>query len=556
MAKEEPGEGQVVGYESCRINGCGQTKQKAVAIYDSGWAHCFVCGENYRADGDYSSVRSSEGKRMADMPFIQGEYEDLVARSISEETCKKYKYQVGVVPKDHPLNKGGKWGGKKVHIENYYEGNTLVGQKLRDKDKNFACIGSVSRSLFGRNASPAGGKLLVVTEGAIDCLSYVEVRKTWPCVSIPNGTQSAVKAFEANIEYLESFEKVVLAFDNDEPGQQAVESVKNLLSPGKVYIANLDAQYKDFNEALDAGDTKAIMNAVFNAEEVRPDGIVSIEQILEEAMQPVEMGLPWFIPQLTELTYGRRWGECIALGAGTGIGKTDFITEQVAFDVVTLGYNVGCIFLEQKPAETAKRIAGKLANRRFHVPDGSWTQEELRDSLFKLKGCVSFYDSFGQTDWKVVKTAIRHMYMASNIRIFYLDHLTAMADTSDERGSLEQIMKEMAGLANELDIIIIFVSHLATPDGTPHEEGGRVAIRHFKGSRSIGFWSYFMFGIERDQQSEDPIERSRSILRVLKDRYTGQATGHTIELGYDPKSGRTVLPDAQGMIMDSEDEEF
>ena len=144
-----------------------------------------------------------------------------------------------------------------------------------------------------------------------------------------------------------------------------------------------------------------------------------------------------------------------------------------------------------------------------------------------------FYNSFGQTDWGIIKNKIRYMAHAEDIKLFYVDHLTAMADTSDEKGSLEQIMKEMAGLANELKIIIHFVSHLATPDGKPHEEGGHVSIRHFKGSRSIGFWSYFMFGLERNQQDDDPIKRQTTRLRVLKDRYTGQATGNCIYLGYN-----------------------
>jgi twinkle protein len=99
-------------------------------------------------------------------------------------------------------------------------------------------------------------------------------------------------------------------------------------------------------------------------------------------------------------------------------------------------------------------------------------------------------------------------------------------------------MKEMAALANELQIIIVFVSHLATPEGKPHEEGGRVMIRHFKGSRTIGFWSYFMFGMERDQQAEDENARQRTTFRVLKDRYTGQATGSVVTLVYDKDTGR------------------
>jgi twinkle protein len=137
-----------------------------------------------------------------------------------------------------------------------------------------------------------------------------------------------------------------------------------------------------------------------------------------------------------------------------------------------------------------------------------------------------------------VAAKIRYMAHAEEVRIFYVDHLTAMADTADERGSLEQIMKEMAGLAQELRVIIHFISHLSTPEGKSHEEGGHVSIKHFKGARAIGFWSFFMFGLERNQQAEDEEERSTTTLRVLKDRYTGQATGALIRLGYDRITGR------------------
>jgi twinkle protein len=115
-------------------------------------------------------------------------------------------------------------------------------------------------------------------------------------------------------------------------------------------------------------------------------------------------------------------------------------------------------------------------------------------------------------------------------------------------------MKEMASLAKALKIIIHFISHLATPEGKSHEEGGHVSIRHFKGARAIGFWAHFMFGLERNQQSEDPEERSTTLLRILKDRYTGQATGELIFLGYDRNTGRLFEKDGPAKAFKDETE--
>lgn len=63
-------------------------------------------------------------------------------------------------------------------------------------------------------------------------------------------------------------------------------------------------------------------------------------------------------------------------------------------------------------------------------------------------------------------------------------------------------------------------------------------LKHFRGSRAIGQWSNFVFGLERDQQCPDENLRHVSTLRILKDRYTGRATGQCLYLGYTPETGR------------------
>ena len=514
--------------------------------YSDGHFFCFACQHYEHGDGDGPTHTHSGKKHMEGL--LTGEFKSLPKRGLTEDTCRKFGYQVGRDKND-----------TLVQIAPYYdEAGSVVAQKIRYANKDFKFIGEPKKAtLFGSNIWN-NGKKLVITEGEIDAMSVSQTQNNkWPVVSIPNGAQGAKKSLAKCLDYLNGFDEVILMFDQDEHGRKAAVECAELFQPGKCKIASLPL--KDANECLQAGREQDIIQAIWNAKPYRPDGLVSVADLMDELTKPVEIGYPWWLQPLTDLTFGRRKGEIYGLGAGTGVGKTDFLTQQIAYDITTLNMKVGTLFLEQKPTETAKRVAGKIKGRRFHVPNSGWSKEELVDAVQELNGNLVMYDSFGETEWDVIKGKIRFMAVAEGIELIYLDHLTAMANTADEKGSLEQIMKEMAGLANELGIIITFVSHLTTPEGKPHEEGGRVTIRHFKGSRAIGFWSYLMLGLERDQQADDVATRQTTVLRVLKDRYTGQATGQTIYLGYDGEAGmlfETVAPEEQHPFNDETNGEF
>lgn len=503
---------------------CGSSDN--LARYSDGHAHCFSMGCDYfeKADGqdaEASKNKTKGNKRVSKDLIPIGDPSEWESRGIDLETAKKWGFTRT------------EYKGQVVRSFNYKDLNgSLVAQKVRFKGKDFKFLGDTKAAgLFGMHLWRDHGKKIVVTTGELDAMSVSKVQNhKWPVVSVKNGDSGAKKDIQACIDWLERFEEVILMFDQDESGRKAVEQVAPVFSPGKVKIAKLPL--KDANAMLMDGRGAEIIDAIFGAKEFRPDGIVSINDLIDEAAKPPEWGLPWWSQKLTTLTYGRRFSETYALGAGTGVGKTDFLTQQISYDATVLHEPVGLFFLEQKPVETAKRIAGKIAGKSFHIPDGDWEIQELTDALCRIEN-VHFYDNFGAADWDVIASHIRFLHHAHGVRIFYVDHLTALADPSSERESLEEIMKSMASLANELNVIITFVSHLSTPDGKPHEEGGRVQIRHFKGSRAIGFWSHFMFGMERDQQAEAEDERQTTTFRVLKDRYTGRSAGETFYLGFE-----------------------
>jgi twinkle protein len=507
---------------------CGSRNN--VGRYSDGHAHCFTpsCSFHERADG----VERGPSRPMS-TSFTPIDYEVLgiPKRGLSEQTCRFWDYGIG------------EFNDKPAHFAHYRDPKTreLIAQKIRLATKDFPVLkaSGTKLPLFGQHLWRGDRRSLIITEGELDAMSVSQVQQhKYPVVSLSGGAGNAVNDIKRHYEWLCEFDKIVLMFDDDQPGRDAAEMCAELLPVGKAFIASIDG-YKDANEALVDGKPSAITSAFWNAKPYQPEGIFTLDDIEDEVMAPVEMGKAWFLDTLTDLTFGRRDGEVYYFGAGTGVGKTDLFTQQIAYDVLDLNIKTACIYLEQPPSETGKRIAGKAAGKQFHIPDGSWEQDDLRVAfdLLKSTGNLFLGGNFASASWDQIKSRIRYMAVSLGVKHFYLDHLTALADPSKERESLEIITKELALLAQELKVIIHVISHLATPEGKPHEEGGRVMLRHFKGSRAIGFWAFFAFGLERNPQHEDPEIAQQTTLRCLKDRYTGRATGKCITLSYDTKAG-------------------
>ncbi len=509
---------------------CGSSD--ANSLYSDGHHYCHSCSTYTpadKADGTPATpTRAFEN-------YVSGEPIALSKRGLTDVTCEKWGYTVG------------SFRGQPCQIANYRDDNgQVVAQKIRLPDKSFTWTGDPKKArLYGQHLWRTGGKMIVVTEGEVDALTVSQLQgNKWPVVSIPNGAQGAKKDLAKQIQYLETFETIVLFFDNDDPGHKAAEECCALFTPGKVKVARVPL--KDANEMLQQGRGNEVLDAIWGAKAWRPEGVIGVEDVIEQARKPVEWGVSWPWQTLTDLTYGIRTRECYAVGAGVGAGKTDFFTQIIAHFIKVHKETVGLLYLEQNPVETAKRVAGKIAEKPFHVPDAGWTQKELDTALDALKGKVHFYNHFGSTDWEVIKNLIRYMVVGLGVRRIFLDHLTALVShAEDERRALDALMAELAGLAQELDITIFFISHLTTPEGKSHEEGGRVEARHFRGSRAIMQWANFMIGLERNQQAEDPTERQVTTVRILKDRNTGRATGATTRLIYNKDTGMSTELDEE-----------
>jgi twinkle protein len=464
--------------------------------------------------------------------LLEGTYQELPQRGLTMETLRKFGYQLGQTSDGTPC-----------HIAPYCNRDgEVIAQKLRKPGKEFSFAGDPKQvfQLFGQRLWGSKGRRVVVTEGEIDCMSVSQVLEhKWPVVSVVNGAGDE-QGIKRSLEWLESFDEVVFMFDADKPGREGAAKAAQLLSPGKAKIAALP-DGTDPNELLVEGNRQSIITGIYEAKTYRPDALRSLADLITEASKPVEWGaaLPW--EPLYLMSYGPKPGKLWVGGAGVGIGKTDLFTECEAFDLQR-GIPVAIVHLEQSPPETVQRLAAKITGKPYFAPDCEYTEEELAGVMKPYLDLCHIYDHRGCSDWDEIKRHLRWAARGFGIKHAYVDNLTVLtADAEDERRYLDMLMKDMKSLAEELGIFLHVLSHLNTPDGTPHEEGGRVQAKQFAGSRAIMRYADYMWGLERDTQADDEEARKVSTFRVLKDRLTGRSNGQTFHLKYDPATTRQTV---------------
>ena len=463
-------------------------------------------------------------------PFIGGHVEAIPDRRISSDICAKFNYRVGTL------------NGRPVHIAPLYnEKNQVVAQKIRFTDqKDFRVIGDISKAgLFGQNLFKAGGKKIIITEGEIDALSYAQTCEgKWPVVSIPNGVGSALGSVKKSIGYLESFESIVVFFDNDAPGQKAAREVAELFKPGTVQIAKAPVGYKDLNDLLVAGKLSEINSLVWNSAIYRPDGIVCGKDILKLLSKPLEKGYTYPWESLNKRLHGMRPREIVTLCAGSGIGKSHVASEIAYNIVINHKLKVGYIALEESVQRSALRFLGLYMHRPVHIPGFEMNQAEIQESFTRVldDGLLYFYDSFGSIDDNNLMSKMRYLVNGCGCKFLILDHLSivvsALDSSIDERRAIDRIMTNLRSFTEETGAGLLLVSHLKRPSGVGHEEGGAVTLAQLRGSAAIAQLSDIVIGLERDQQANSLDERNSLVFKILKNRFTG-ITGPACTMKFD-----------------------
>ena len=539
---------------------CGSSD--AVSINEDGSAWCFSCSTYFK---DYSTPEVHQPDTVTDFKTYQrnnamsdynpsAQFHELTDRKISLETAKKFGVK-STVSNNNVTS----------HHYPYYNQNEYVGTKIRKANKEFTWTGNAKESgLFGEQLFKAGGKFITLVEGECDAMAAYELMGSkWPVVSVKNGAGGGVKDVKNSLEFLESFDSVVICFDNDKAGKDAARMIAKLLTPGKAKLMTLPTDFKDPNDMLRQGRHATYVSCFWDSKVYTPSGVLNLSDQLHayqelRSQKKTSIPYPWF--GLNKKLEGLREGELVTLTGGTGLGKSSVTREIEHWLIQHTKDNVGVVALEENWSRTAEGIMSIEANAKLHLESvkNKFTPEDIDKYFEKVfmgdnTGRVWIHAHHGVNNLDDIFSKLRYMIIGLDCKWIVVDHLHMLVLSTlenDERKAIDSIMHRLRTLVEETGCGMILVSHLRRIDGNRgHENGIETGLSHLRGSQSIAQLSDCVIALERNQQSDDEIEASTTRVRVLKSRYTGDV-GIATHLLYDNDTGRLKE------IMDYADDEF
>ena len=514
----------------------------AFTIYDDG-AYCFSCQYSTKKVNnmnDLEPVADNKDQLTLDEIHELNSFA-ITSRGISKQVVDHFGIKMAVNP-------DGSGGSHFYPYTNKYDGK-VIAWKERKLPKSFIVHGNFTNiELFGQ-AVANGGKTLVITEGELDACAVAQsfldkYNRIFPVVSIPSA--SGCKIVLEQREWIRKFESVILFFDKDEAGSNAIQKVAKIIGAGKVKVAKL--LEKDPCEQLLKHGSKSLLQSYWDAETWSPAGLVMGESIWEQFQQrqrTKSRPYPKCLNGLNDKLKGIRHGEITLFTSGTGSGKSTIVKEVVLDLLKDKENKVGLISLEESVGDTAEKFIEMALQQRLDHSEGTMlSQAELRrgfDTVFKDERLV-LLDHQGSVGDSTLTDKIEYMCLMG-CKYLILDHITIAVSEGAEglsgNEAVDKVMSDLLKIVKKHNIWLCLISHLrkAPGGGASFEEGKLASIDDIKGSGSIKQISFDIVAFARNLVADNETERNTIKFRVLKSRFTG-LTGSAGSAIYSNKTGR------------------
>jgi twinkle protein len=513
-----------------------ENKKKKCASYDweRGLGTCHNCNQSFQL---HTYQRKGEKDKVYILPEVKyipvsTKVQDwFYSRGISQKTLDALKVSEGLEYMPQTSKKE-----NAIHF-NYYVGGELINIKYRDGRKNFKLYKGAEKVFYNID-NTIGHNDCIIVEGEMDALSLYEAGVP-NAISVPNGAtlnSNNLDYLDNCIDYFADKQKVIIAVDQDEPGQALQQELIRRLGAEICYVASFE-DCKDANEYLLKYSATKLVERIKQAKPVPLENVTTFKDIENEVTDFVQNGFKKGYQiglQNFDDIFSTYTGQFITVTGIPSSGKSDFVDQMV------VGYNVNyqwkTAFASPENAPTflhAHKIMRKVWQdmpRRSDIGGDKWNQiaGHVNDNFF-------FIDMERYTLESVLKKGAE-LVKRKGIKCLVIDPFNKIRDidskTEDVNRYTMEYLTKIEIFAKKYDVLVIIVAH---PTKMYRNNEGKIEEPTMYNIKGGGEWydaSYHGLLVHRDY------EEKTVKAKVLKVKFQNLGeNGAEAHFRWEPKSG-------------------
>ena len=423
----------------------------------------------------------------------------------------------------------------------YFQNDKAYAAKIRSLEgKGFSQQGAAA-SFFGLEHVSKGDDLIIV-EGELDVLACAEAGVT--AISIPNGaplkvSEDRVDPSEDNKfryvwaakEYIDAAERIIIAVDNDAPGEVLAEELARRV--GKQQCWQVVWDVKDANDLLVAGGKQAVLDAILRAEAWPVSGLYDASFFIDQVDDLYERGLGrgalTGLPDLDD-NYTIMPGQLTVVTGIPSSGKSEFVDQLMVNLAETRDWRFAVASFENEPRlHMAKLLSKKMRKPFFESRFGRMSAEEKDEGMTWVGDHFTFIHqsdgSMATIDSILERATVAVMrYGCRGLVIDPYNYIARRADL--EHQEISDMLTKVQMWAKAHDAHVWFVAHPAKLTRDVKVPKG------YEISGSASWFSKCDCGVTVHRP--DPIETPRDVeIHVWKMRFSWVGTQGVSELKYD-----------------------
>ncbi|MDK0672292.1 DnaB-like helicase C-terminal domain-containing protein [Clostridium perfringens] len=400
--------------------------------------------------------------------------------------------------------------GYEQEIKKAFNAKTLEMPILNEK--YISCMGSIS--LEDNYIPYTDNKLIFITEGYFDALSFEACGYHAVSLNTANNTKKLIKLIRDNYDYIKKY-TIVLAMDSDTKGLKATRFIKNALDDLNLIIKEFDMKgYKDANEFY-VNDSSEFIDTIINtckSVEFNSVSYFMMNKFMNKAKKKASLGvIPTGLKALDNIMGGGLYAEELTVvAAESSLGKTT-LAVNIANNVSEKGNDALYFAVEQGEFDLSakllsrfsfvRNIGSKSLKDAMSNPD-SYTARRLAylDGIAEhnLQELLFLYSESSASKNLYIREQNMTMtldYIKDEIKLFIkttgrtpvvvIDYLQNI-DTDDvrmnDKQKVDKSMRELKILARELTLPMIVISSVNRGSYT-----SRLTFSSLKESGSIEF---------------------------------------------------------------------